>query len=169
MTETSTMRAPLSPQDERVLGALSHISILLPGMGILAPILIWVTQRERSRFVAFQALQAVVFPLALLLLWFLGGACYMGSIFLIMIGGFAMSGRSGMEGPDPLVGGLFVLPFAVFLLMLLVALLMLVYGIAAAILTFQGNDFRYALIGRWVERFERVLAKTSSTGIARWR
>lgn len=153
--ETNTARAPLSPQDERVLAALAHISILLPAIGVLAPILVWVTQRERSQFVGFQALQAVVFQLALLLLWLLGGVCYMGSVFFIMIGGFAMQGSSGMEGPGPGFNLLFVLPFGVIFFMLLVALVLFIYGVVAAVLTFQGKDFRYPLIGRWVERFQQ--------------
>ncbi len=145
-----TAKVPsLSAQDERVLAALSHVSVLLPMIGILAPILIWVTQREKSRYTAFQSLQAIVFQLVLILIYFAGFACYLGSFFLVflstgILGGFRVSGAAGL---------LFLFPFGVILLMLVVMFLMAIYGLVGAVMTFQGKDFRYALIGQWVERY----------------
>ncbi len=145
--QNSALPSPLSSQDERIIAALAHISILLPMIGVIAPIVIWVTQKERSRFVAFQALQAIAFQLLLILIWFGGMACYMGSIFLTIFSFGILNSSSG--GP----GLAFFLPFALFLGMFVFLGVFVIYGIIAAILTFQGKDFRYALIGRWVERY----------------
>ncbi len=137
----------LSPQDERIIAALAHISVLLPLIGVIAPIVIWVTQKERSRFVAFQALQAIAYQLLLVLIWFGGMACYMGSFVLTIFGGVILSAR--ITGP----GVAFFLPFVLLFGILLLMLVFVIYGIVAAVLTFQGKDFRYALIGQWVERY----------------
>ena len=50
-------------QDERIMAALSHATALLPFMGVIAPIVIWVTQKDKSQYVAFQALQAMAYQL----------------------------------------------------------------------------------------------------------
>lgn len=39
--------------------------------------------------------------------------------------------------------------------MLLIMLVLIIYGLVAAIQTFQGKDFRYAIIGRWIERYSQ--------------
>ncbi len=145
--ENAPSPSPLSPQDEHIVAALAHISVLLPQIGVIAPIVIWVMQKERSRFVAFQALQAIAYQLLLILIWFGGMACYMGSFVLTFAGGVILASR--ISGP----GLVFFLPFVVFLGILLLMLVFVIYGIVAAVLTFQGKDFRYALIGRWVERY----------------
>ncbi|MQY74498.1 MAG: DUF4870 domain-containing protein [Clostridia bacterium] len=35
------------------------ISTLIPNIGIIAPIIIWVNQKEKSKFVKFNAIQAI--------------------------------------------------------------------------------------------------------------
>ena len=58
--------------DERTWGSLSHASALLNlfgGVGgIIAALAIWLTQREKSAWVAFQALQALVFQATVLVI-----------------------------------------------------------------------------------------------------
>ena len=72
-------------QDERVMAALAQISVLVPFLGVIAPIVIWVTQKDKSRYVAFQSLQAVAFQLTLVFAWFVGMGCYMCSFFSIFL------------------------------------------------------------------------------------
>ncbi|GBC92122.1 hypothetical protein HRbin15_00586 [bacterium HR15] len=59
--------------DERLWAMLAHLSALLGYVVLLgqyiAPLVIYLVYRERSRFVAFHALQALYFQLALLVLW----------------------------------------------------------------------------------------------------
>jgi uncharacterized Tic20 family protein len=147
--ETPSTPSPLSSQDERTIAALAHISVLLPLVGVIAPIIIWVTQKERSRFVAFQSLQAIAYQLVMVLVWFLGIGCYIGSFFLTFVPFMVVGGPASSNSP-PLF---FFIPFAIFFAMLALMGLMVIYGIVAAVLTFQGNDFRYLLIGRWIERY----------------
>src|SRR5262245_37008412 len=60
-----------SSEDERVLAALSHASIVLNIVnlaGMIMTTLIWTTQRERSRYVHAHALQSLVYQGAVLLI-----------------------------------------------------------------------------------------------------
>ncbi len=75
MTESMT-----PTQDERVMAALAHISAILPFMGVTPPIVIWVTQKGKSKYVAFQALQALAYQLSMIVVWFIGGGCYFCSL-----------------------------------------------------------------------------------------
>jgi uncharacterized Tic20 family protein len=63
-------------QDERILAALAHGAILLPIYGIIIPTIIWITQKEKTRYVSFQSLQALAFHLTLLFLYMI--ACCVG-------------------------------------------------------------------------------------------
>jgi hypothetical protein len=88
---TQDIRPSAGPnQEEKVMAALAHIAILLPLMGLVAPIVIWATQKDKSAYVNFQALQAVAYQVSLILVWFLGMGCYIcsffGTVFLIPAG-----------------------------------------------------------------------------------
>jgi uncharacterized Tic20 family protein len=47
--------------DERFWAALAHASILLFGFGAIAALAIWITQRKKSAYIAFQSLQALLY------------------------------------------------------------------------------------------------------------
>ena len=147
-------------QDERLVSALAHITILLPLIGIIAPIVIYVTQREKSKFIGFQALQALAYQLVLLLGWLLGMACYLASFGLTFGGVFLTLPLTAAEN-NPEMGVVAVIftmlasavPFLIFGIMFLGGLLLAGYGFVAAVLVFQGRNFHYLLIGRWVENY----------------
>jgi uncharacterized Tic20 family protein len=140
-------------QDERVIAALSHISAVLPMMGVIAPIVIWITQKEKSRYVAFQSLQAIAYQLSMIAAWFIGMGCYMLSFFgsFITIPFASSSGNS--QNVDGIFGLAFLVPFLVFGATFIVGFFFIVYGIIGAIMAFQGKPFRYILIGKRVEKF----------------
>lgn len=153
-------------QDERLMAALAHVTILFPFMGIVAPVLLWATQKDQSEFLAFQALQAAVYQICLLVLGIIGFGCYFISIFLA-IGGSLIGMFSapllalGSEEPESLLAVLALLlsalptfiPFVLFGVFILVALFLVVYGLIGAVAVFQGKDFRYALIGKRIEAY----------------
>ncbi len=153
---TVNASTPTSPtQDERIMAALSHISVLLPFWGIIAPIIIWATQREKSAYVRFQALQALAYQLVMILGGFISFGCYMLSIFGMM---FTIPFASDTFGPSTSPPEwLFFLfpgfPFCIFGAMFVFGFLFIAYGIVGAIMALQGNNFRYAIIGTRIERF----------------
>lgn len=149
----TTTNLQASTSDERVMAGLSHISAMLPFMGVLAPILIWITQKDKSRYVAFQALQAMAYQLLMIGAWFVGMGCYMLSFFgTFLTIPFAPS-EEAAEAASPLFMLSFMIPFLVFGAIFLGGFFFILYGIIGAVNAFQGRDFRYWLIGRWVERF----------------
>lgn len=138
-SEFSPPRAaePLSPSDERTWAMLAHLSVLLNLVtGFLGPVaafVIYLVYKDRSRYVAYQSMQAFVFQL----IWWVGGGILAGIAWAI----------SGALVAAFLIGCL-LMPFA--LLISLMPLIALVYGVIGAIQTSQGQDFRYWLIGDWV-------------------
>jgi uncharacterized Tic20 family protein len=148
--ENARTPSQISPQDERVLAAIAHAGIILPMWGMIAPVLIWITQREKSNFVAFHALQAAIYQFVLIAAWFASGACYMASIFLILAGTFTVSGPN-----NSVSGALFVLPFIMVIAIAFLSLAAVVLGVVAAVLTYQGKDFRYPLVARWADRYQQ--------------
>jgi uncharacterized Tic20 family protein len=147
MTEEGTIS-----QDERMLAALAHGSILLGiptnGIGgIGAALLIWLTQRDRSPYVAFQALQALVYQTVITLASLVLFGCW-GVFWVLLLIPSAAMGAPNYGGPP--VGfwvgfGLLACPLG------LLAVLTL-YGLWGAVRSFSGHDFRYFLIGDWLAR-----------------
>lgn len=133
----SESRAPaMSPADERTWAMLSHLSVVLnlvTGLlGTLAALVIYLAFRQRSRYVAYQSLQALLFQL----IWWLGGGIIVGAAW-------AVTGVLSI-----VLVGLLCVPFALILSAL--PIVALVYGVLAGIQCYQGADFRYWLIGDWV-------------------
>ncbi len=132
--------------ESRILAGLAHASIVVQGLGILVGVVLYVTQREKSRWVAFQALQAAVYQLLSMILvvalWVVWGVFYAISFIPIM-------NLPDNAPPPPIfwIGmGSMVIPLAV---MVIIGLIGLWGGLRA----FQGHDFHYPLIGGWLERY----------------
>ena len=131
---------PLSSSEERSWSVLAHLSVLLNLItgfaGPIAALIIYLIYKDRSRTVAYHALQAMIFQL----IWWYGGGLLIGLVWLIV------------GALSAILVGLILIPIAV-LVTLLLALLPLgavVYGIIAAIQVNQGHDFKYWLVGDWV-------------------
>jgi len=141
---------PTPTQDERIMAALAHASALLPMMGIIAPIVIWVTQKEKSKYVAFQSLQALAYQLTMIVAYFVGMGCYMLSFFATFITAMS-SGNS--RSIDPISGLGFIFAFLVFGAIFVGGFFFVIYGVVGTVKTFQGKPFRYVIIGKKVENF----------------
>jgi uncharacterized Tic20 family protein len=141
-------------QDDRVVAALAHTTVLLPFWGTIGAIVIWATQKDKSRFVAFQSLQAVAYHFALVLAGMLAGACYMCWVFTMPL---AMVAAVPSTGPADDVSPAFLLtmaaPFGIMCLTFLGWLAAVVYGLVGAAAALQGKDFRYVWIGRRLEAY----------------
>lgn len=144
-------------QEERVMAALAHGSVLLgiftSGVGgIGASLVIWLTQREKSPYAAKQAIQALVYQVATLLITMLFWCCWGGLWMLLMMPALIANPDAYQNAPPPgmWVGlGLMCIPFAAWALTIL-------YGLWAAIRCMAGDDFKYVVIGNWLERQESV-------------
>jgi uncharacterized Tic20 family protein len=132
--------APLSISDEHTWAMLAHLSVLLNLVtgffGPIAAVIIYLVFKERSRYVAYQSLQAALFQL----IGWVGGGVIIGLVW----------GVTGIL--SAVIVGLLCIPFALILTLLLglLPVATLVYGVYAAIQTSQGQDFRYWLVGDWL-------------------
>jgi uncharacterized Tic20 family protein len=139
-------------QDEKTLAALAHGSIVL-GLftngigGIVATLVIWAIQKEKSKYVALQALQALVYQAATFLLTMLAWCCW-GLLWtaMILVPISTTPGAYDQAPPASLWIGLIliVVPLAIWGLTIL-------YGFWGAARCLGGHEFRYPLIGRWLE------------------
>lgn len=134
-------------QDERLMAALAHGSIIAGQFGIIAAIAVYLTQKDKSVYVARQAAQAAVYQLAGFLAMVIGWLCW-GAFYFISFIPIINDPNQFSDAPPPIfwVGmGSMVCPI---ILMLGWGL----YGIIAAIQTWSGKEFKYAIVGNFIEQ-----------------
>jgi uncharacterized protein len=128
--------SPLSQSDERTWAMIAHLSVLVNlvsgFLGLVAALAIYLIYKERSRYVAYQSLQAFIFQL----IWFVGAGALAGIAWAV----------SGVL--SAILIGLLCMPIAC--LISLIPLGSVVYGIVGGVQASQGQDFKYWLIGDWV-------------------
>lgn len=136
MTEEAIVTAVVPTSNEKTWATIAHLSVLVNLFtGFLGPVIalvIYLSHKDDSRYVAYQALQSLVLQM---IVWVFGG-------FIIAVA-WIVTGLLSV-----VVIGLCLIPFAIMLSML--PLIAPIYGIVGAIKTSEGADFRYWLIGDWV-------------------
>jgi uncharacterized Tic20 family protein len=130
------------------MSALAHASVILFGMGIVASIVIYATQKEESRYTAFQALQATVYQIIGFTVYLIGICCWLGIYLASMIPLIAADLQGSSEPPLVFLFSmaLMVVPFAFMGLWT-------VGGLWAAVRCLQGRGFQYPVIGHQLERW----------------
>ena len=143
MPEKPIISVPLQRMgtgDERTWALLSHLSGLLnlfTGFaGPIAALVIYLVYKDRSRFVAYHALQSMVFQL----IWWFGGGVLIGVMWAVV----------GVL--SALLIGIVLIPFALLATFVLALLPLgsIIYGVIGGIQVSQGQDFKYWLVGDWV-------------------
>jgi len=124
MADTTTMD---KGTDDNLMAAIAHAGILV--LGVLLPVIIWLIKKEKSKYVAFQALQAAVYQLAVFVLFI--GLWVVMFVLAIVTGG---------------LGGILMI------LLIPLILIAVVYGLYGAYMCYQGKDFKYVLIGNMLAK-----------------
>jgi uncharacterized Tic20 family protein len=136
----STPAQPLSPAEERTWSVLAHLSVLLNLVtgfaGPIAALMIYLIYKDRSRKVAYHALQAMIFQL----IWWYGGGLLIGAMW------------AAVGVLSAILIGIVLIPFAILITLFLILLPVgaVIYGIIAAIQVNENQDFKYWLVGDWV-------------------
>src|SRR4051812_12410126 len=136
-------------EDERVLAALSHASIIANIVnlaGMIATSLIWTMHRNKSPYVRAHALQALIYQgavlLVMLFLALFGGLCMALSLLPVML-------RPDLYRTSPPSYSVWIGVLA--LLMLIgFGVLATIYALFGAYQVSRGRSFRYPVIGRLV-------------------
>jgi uncharacterized Tic20 family protein len=150
--EQAMIEQTTANQDERVMAALAHVSILLglltSGLGgIGAALLIWLTQKEESAYAAFQALQAAVYQVVAFIVsmmaWLGWGLLWMAMLLPPL---FTNPAAYDKAPPPGLWIGLIlmVVPIGI-------SGLIHLYALCGAVRCLGGHDFKYVVIGNWLE------------------
>ena len=130
--------------DEKLMSLLSHLSIIIPNIGVIAPIIIWITQKDKSKFVRFHAVQAIFFQLLFFVL--LMASIFIGLILMLI------SLPIITRNPDAAPGALFWVSMGVMNLYFPLWIIFAIYAVVAGVKSFKGRIFRYLIIGRIIEK-----------------
>ncbi len=138
---------PVSPHssDERTWAALAHGSALLnifSGVGgLIAALVIWLTQRGKSAWVAFHGLQSLIFQVAVSVITVL-------VVAVVWVVGFVVSFATVGIGTIVAVPLMILVFFGGFV----VVGAGVIYCLYGAYQVYQGREFRYLWIGDWLQR-----------------
>jgi len=139
--------------EDRWVAAAGHFSVIIALWGLLAPVTAWILQGKRSLWLKFQSAQAIALHAFVLLLGFTAGVLYFFGFFVfIALTGIAgdprMSSATGLIGLVVMFGSM-----AIALLILLLVPLFHIMGQWAGYRVLKGDDYRYPVLGKLVERW----------------
>ena len=134
--------------DEKVMAALAHGSVLLMFLGPVVPVILWASQRKKSKYVSFHALQAMGYQALVFWLWILVMILVL-ILFVCLVPMLAVLIESKR---DPALIPLLV-QVPIFLIIFGWMGLSFITGIVGAVACLLGRDFRYPFLGRWLERY----------------
>jgi len=131
-----TKKPALDYSEEKTLAMFAHLGIFLnlvtAVLGIVPPLVIYFAYKDRSKYVAYQSLQAIIFQA----IFFIGGGILAGIAWGISL------------TLSVVVVGVLCIPLAI--LLSLIPAGALVYAIVAAVDSYNHRDFKYWLVGEWV-------------------
>ncbi len=151
---------PPSSGDDRAWAAIAHASALVTVLfgvltggalclvGPIVPLVIWLVFREKSKFVARHALQATIFQALVVL-----ATIAVGILGLVVV----VAAWVGASVLMAAVVGICLIPIALALTLLWGVVTLglpvaaLVYACYGAYEVAEGRDFRYWLVGNWVD------------------
>jgi uncharacterized Tic20 family protein len=134
--------------DDLVMAALAHF------FGLFGALIIWATQKDRSRFVKFQALQSLAFGGVLSVVMMLAMLCLMAVMFLGVAGAVLASSQPNASSttPSSIVTLAMLSPMS-FMCIMPVSFAAAMVQIIAAISVVTGHNWRYPIIAKRVEAY----------------
>jgi uncharacterized Tic20 family protein len=141
--------------DESEMAALSHF------LGWLVALIMWATQKDKSPYVRFQAMQALAFDLITGLVASLMVACMVTLLFGVLgvgIADIAILGSQAIPTAEPIrtvVALMTTVPLFIPCMIIPIVAVIFIARLIATIQTLQGKDFRYPWLGKLVERYQQ--------------
>ena len=136
----------------RWVAAMGHFSILVMIWGMLAPLTAWILQGKNNLFLKFQSIQTLIYQGVTTVLFFVGGFLYLFGIVLL----FVSMATIGEPDFNSSTGILSVVIMGAALLisaaLILSVPLLHILGQWAGYRVLKGDNYRYPLIGRFVEK-----------------
>ncbi len=138
------MKTPPSTE-ERTWAVIAHLSAIAMGMGLLLPIVGWSEQRSKSKYAAFQCLQALGYQSLGYTVWILV------TLVIVMFTSIAaVVGIANVENlPAEMMGILIAHTTLMFGLIAVYFALPIIAAVACAL----GKDFHYPMMGKRLARY----------------
>ena len=131
-------------REDQLIAALSHAGFLIPFWGVIVPVILWFSQKNRSALLRFQGLQAAIFQLtSIFMIYFLFG-CYTLSVFVP-----ALISNTNYNLALTLVE---IESNIVTLMFIIGGTLYIVFGCIAVWRVSKGYDYHYPLLGKLTKR-----------------
>jgi uncharacterized Tic20 family protein len=146
--------AGFDPED-RLVAAICHLGAFLPLFGMLSALIIWLTQKLRSRWLGFQALQALLFQGIASALYYVVGFGMTAAYFVFALPLIALSETGWGDRAPLLLVPFFILFFGMLLLIMVAAFIYYLLAALAAVNILRGRDYRYPLVGKLTENLTR--------------
>jgi len=137
----------------RWVAAMGHFSILIIIWGMLAPLTAWIVQGKSSLFLKFQSIQTIIYQAFTTIIYFAGSFLYLFGILLLFagMGGIGATEFSASMGTFSII--VLVILLLISALLILSVPLLHILGQWAGYRVLKGDDYRYPLIGRLVEKW----------------
>ena len=146
-------------QEIRLLAAISHGSVLFPNIGFFVPVGVYLTQKKKSSYLGFQALQALIWQIVMFVFSILASSCMVGSILIPVL----LTTATQNEKLVGVAGGGILIAIGISVLVMIVGNLgFIIYGIIGAVMTYQGKDFRYIFIGNRIDKSKDAKSTNSA-------
>lgn len=149
--------ADIEEWEDSWVSGVCHSTAILQLWGIITPLIVWLSQKDRSIKLRFQAMQALLYQLAAIVAYIIGMVAYMGFVFLMFFGMAAL----GLSEPSASTSGelppgleiiffIFIGIFMLFWLFTMVATpIYYILAAVASVLTIRGKNFKYPILG-WI-------------------
>ena len=138
--------------EERWVASMGHFSVIIALCGMLAPAATWILQGRQSAFLKFQSIQTTIYQASVNLMYLFAGVVYFFGI-VVVAAVFGVGGDPGSESPAGLIAiGLFFLSLIAAALIMLALPLFHILGQWAGYRLLKGDNYRYPIIGRQVEK-----------------
>lgn len=136
--------------DEKMIAALAHASVFLSFLGPIVPAILWSSQRQKSDYVRFHTLQAMGYQTGFFWFWFIAvfGIAFFSICLIAPMSIFFLEKTSSNSEFVP-----FLIQPIIFIGIFSVLGLYFLLGFAGAIFCFLGREFRYPLLGTWLEKY----------------
>ncbi len=154
--QTSNARI-VEDREENWMAGMGHAGAIQLLWGLLLPLIVWLTQKNRSARLRFQSLQALLYQSLAAVLYLVGLLLYIVMVVALFIGLLVAAGLStNRSSPIEGDGSLFLLIFFIFIAVIMVYWMILIllmpiyhlFAFLAALNVLRGRDYRYPLLGK---------------------
>lgn len=139
--------------DERMISLFAHLSLFLGG--ILLPIIFWVTNKDKSKFVTFHSLQSLWFHIAyiaILIVWIFA------FVIIAVVGGLGVGAFTSTTGSKEMPVFFIIAMIGFYGTLFAIIFGAIAYSVYMGIKAYQGNMVMYPIIGK------KVYASVYGTG-----